>query len=169
MESYFARLYLDLQARIKELVPAIEWIEQDFGQDTYDKWRPSVAFPAVLIDFPSCQYSHLSDNAQLAKVTVSIRLLVAPFSQSYEGAPIEVIQDALSYFDLEQELCDALHGWHPEGYSQALMRVSAASSNRSDIGLRVRQLSFSTAYKQTRTPLETVAPPKVTISKHLYK
>lgn len=153
MESFFAQLYLDIQERIKDQVPAIQWIEQDFGQDTFDKWRPSVAFPALLLDFTASEYSELSELNQLADVTIVCRLLVAPFSQSYEGAPIEVVQDAISYFDLEREVVAALHGWTPNEYAdsnycQRLTRKRCVSANRSDIGLRIRELHFTTQFEE---------------------
>lgn len=159
MTSYFSQLYLDIQQRIKTEVPEIAWIEQDFGQDVFDKWRPNVAFPAVLIDFPSADYENIAGMGQTAVVTIHIRLLVAPFQQSYEAAPIEIRKEALSYFDLEQKLVDALHGWEPSlplaggageehYYSQALTRTRITSNNRNDIGLRIRELQFTTAYDE---------------------
>jgi hypothetical protein len=149
MNSFFSQYYLDLCDRIKEAVPEIEWIEQDFGQDVFDKWRPNVAFPAVLIDFPRAVYSAEAGLKQFAEVSVSIRLLVAPFSQSYEDAPIEVREDALHYFELEQQLVDALHGWMPDdAYCQPLIRESITSNNRNDIGLRIRNITFSVGYEE---------------------
>ena len=147
MESYFADLYLDLQERIKTEVPEIEWIEQDFGQDAFDKWRPNVAFPAVLIDFTSADYENIASGGQTAEVVVSLRLLVAPFEQSHEDAPLEVRQGALEYFELEHKLVQSIHGWSPN-YTQPLMRRRISSNNRNDIGLRIRELQFTTAYQE---------------------
>jgi hypothetical protein len=147
MESFFSKLYLDLQERIKEAVPEIEWTEQDFGQDVFDDWRPNVAFPAVLIDFPDTAYSEIGNVNQSAAVTISLRLLFAPFSQSYEDAPLEVREDALQFFEIENQLVNALHGWCPAGgYCQPLMRRTAASNNNNKTGLRIRNLQFATAY-----------------------
>lgn len=149
MNSFFASLYLDLQDRIKESVPTIKWIEQDFGQDAFDKWRPNIDFPAVLIDFPQATYSAEAGLSQLGIAKVNIRLLVAPFSQSYEDAPIEVKEDALQYFELEQELINAIHGWAPDdGYCQPLIREAISSQNRNDIGLRIRSIGFETCYEE---------------------
>jgi hypothetical protein len=147
MNSYFAELYLDIQERIKAEVTEIEWIEQDFGQDAYDKWRPNVAFPAVLIDFTNADYDNIAGEGQTADVTVTLRLLVAPFEQSYEDAPLEVKQGALEYFELEHKLVQAIHGWSPE-YTQPLIRKRIMSNNRNDIGLRIRELQFTTAYQE---------------------
>lgn len=160
MESYFADLYLDLQERIKTEVPEIKWIEQDFGQDVFDKWRPNVAFPAVLIDFPDATYENLSGSGQTATVAVTLRLLVAPFEQSYEDAPLTVREGALEYFELENKLIQAIHGWAPVSpsqgdeqsggvqYSQPLIRTRLSSNNRNDLGLRIRELQFTTAYQE---------------------
>jgi hypothetical protein len=158
MESYFADLYLHLQERIKTQVPEIEWIEQDFGQDVFDKWRPNVAFPAVLIDFPDASYENLSGSGQTATVAVTLRLLVAPFEQSYEEAPLTVREGALEYFELEHKLIQAIHGWAPsytpplegsgEVYTQPLIRTRLSSNNRNDLGLRIRELQFTTAYQE---------------------
>jgi len=149
LQSFFARYYLDICERIRVEVPEVEWIEQDFGQDVFDKWRPNVAFPAVLIDFPAASYEAEGGTSQFGEVTLSVRLLVAPFTQSYDDAPIEVKEDALQYFELEQKLVNALHGWQPEdGYCQPLVRSSIQSNNRNDIGLRIRNLAFTTAYEE---------------------
>lgn len=149
LNSFFARYYLDLCERIREEVPEVVWIEQDFGQDTFDKWRPNVAFPAVLIDFPSTSYEGEQGLSQWGAVSLSIRLLVAPFTQSYDGAPIEVKEDALQFFELEQQLVNALHGWIPEEeYCQPLIRGGVSSNNRNDIGLRIRNLTFTTSYEE---------------------
>lgn len=149
LNSFFARFYLALQERIRETVPEIEWIEQDFGQDAFDKWRPNVAFPAVLIDFPNTRYEGESGLSQWAEAKINIRLLVAPFSQSYDDAPIEVKEEALQYFEIEQKLINSLHGWCPdEGYCQPLIRESIFSDNRNDLGLRIRSIGFGTAYEE---------------------
>lgn len=149
MESFYANLYLDIMARIKEEVSEIEWIEQDFGQDVIDKWRPNVSFPAVLIDFPMANYEAMSESDQFGTVSISIRLLVAPFTQSYSDAPVEVINDALDYFDIEHKLVRALHNWQPDNaYCQPLVRDRVSTQNRGDIGLRIRTIEFSTAYTE---------------------
>lgn len=154
--NFFTQLYTSIQEYIKTEIPEINWIEQDFGQDAYDSFRPSVSFPALLIDFPASDYSQLSGLDQMASVVIKMRLLVAPFEQSYEGAPITVITRALDYFELEQKIINALHGWAPtyddSGTTKilcsGLIRSSIRSSNRNDIGLRIRELTFTTSYEE---------------------
>ena len=145
MNSLFSKLYLDMQARITEAVPEVKWVEQDFEQED-SEWRPNVQFPAVLIDFPQADFSQLGDTGQFGNIRISVRLLFAPFSQSYSDAPEQVKADALEYFEIEHRLTAALHNWMPdEGYCQPLVRQSVSSNNRNDIGLRIRNLQFDTA------------------------
>jgi len=149
MESFFAELYLHIQERLTLLVPDVSWIEQDFSQDDFDEWRASVSFPAVLIDFPATEYSEIAQGNQLADCVVSIRLLADTFSQSYEGAPLEVKKDALSYFDLEKKVVTALQNWQPEGnYCTPLIRKRAVTDNRNNIGLRKREIHFTTSFEE---------------------
>lgn len=149
MESFYASLYIDIMERIKAEVLEIKWIEQDFGQDVIDKWRPNVIFPALLIDFSDSNYEAESESNQFATVNIRIRLLVAPFTQSYDGAPVEVIEDALDYFEIENKVVRSLHNWQPTpAYCQPLVRARASSQNRGDIGLRIRTIDFTTAYEE---------------------
>lgn len=148
MESFFARYYTDLLQRIKEAVPEIRWVEQDYGQDT-SRYRPSVDFPAVLIDFTDAAYENLAEGALTAELQISFRLIEATYSQSYSEAPEEVREQALSYYGLEQKLTEALHGWEPaDGYTQPLMLERATTEKSRQEGLRIRVLRFSTAFEQ---------------------
>lgn len=147
MNSYFSKLYLDLCDHITEQVPAVCWVEQDLGQDQTDV-RPNLAYPAVLIDFRGNSYSEIGGGGQCAESTVSIRLVCSTFSQSYKKAPDEVRQKALEYYEVERQLVDALHGYMPPaGYCTPLIRVSDATENRADIGLRIRTILFTTSFE----------------------
>lgn len=147
MDSFFSKFYCDLLDRLQSEVPELKWIEQDFGQDQTDM-RPNVAFPAALIDFPAVVYSDIGELGQMATVSVQVRLLVSPYSQSYAAAPSDTREDALNYFELEHKVVEVLHGWYPtSGYCQPLVRRSASSQNRGDIGLRIRTVTFETEYE----------------------
>jgi hypothetical protein len=157
MTSLLAQLYLDLSTYLKTAVPALKWIDQDFGQLEIYEYRPNVNFPCVLIDFSAAQFENQSRLVQSGFLTVTIRLGFAPFSQSYQEAPLNVKEKALEYYDLEQELYKALQGWQPENagerYAQPFIRVSAqteqrvsASGAQDASGLRVRIITFTTYY-----------------------
>lgn len=157
MTSLLAQFYLDLTAHLKTAVPALKWIDQDFGQLEIYEYRPSVNFPCVLVDFAAAQFENQSRLVQSGVVNITIRLGFAPFSQSYAEAPLSVKEKALEYYDIEQAVYRALQGWQPvnagERYVQPLMRVSSqteqrvsASGAQDASGLRVRIITFSTAF-----------------------
>lgn len=146
MNSFYANLFLAIQERIKNQVPEIRFVEQNFGQYGFEDYRAMVAFPALLIDFPLTNYSALQGNIQLGSATINVALLFEPFSQSYNLAPDAVKQKALEYYDIEQKVCKALQGFATD-YCTPLARTDAKSQNRNDIGLRIRELNFSTNFE----------------------
>lgn len=149
MNSFFAQLYIDLTTHLNDAVGELKWIEQDFGQEN-DELRPNVAFPAALIDFPRTDYTEEGELCQMAVSTVTVKLLFAPYTQSYSAAPDTVKQEAISYYETEQKVVDALHGWQPSaGYCEPLVRISATGDNKSKggTGLRIRTIVFTTAFE----------------------
>ncbi|KQT17411.1 hypothetical protein ASG31_08345 [Chryseobacterium sp. Leaf404] len=148
MDNFFANFLLDFQNRITEKVPEIKYIDQDLGQlgqDSEDE-RPPLVYPAILIDFPSTDYTNISGGAQVGAVQISIQLIFAPFSQSWQKAPQPVKEKALEYLAIEQKVHKALQNWEAD-YFQALVRTNIRSQNNNDIGLRVRNLNYTTQYE----------------------
>jgi len=148
MQNFFGQLYIDLSNRLKTAVPELKWIDQDFGQLERFDYRPDVAFPCALIDFIQATYSNLSMLAQVGEVSVNIRIGFAPFSQSYQAAPLDVKEKALAYYDIEQKVFEAVQGWNND-FTEPFIRVSATTEQRDNdaIGLRVRVLTFQTGYQ----------------------
>ncbi|NOS92457.1 MAG: hypothetical protein HOP30_11080 [Cyclobacteriaceae bacterium] len=157
MKSFFSQLYIDLSDHLKKEIPDLKWIDQDFGQLEVFEYRAPVTFPCVLIDFTAAQYDNMSLRAQKAIVSVTLRLGFAPFSQTYQAAPLDVKEKALEYYDVEQAVYKALQGWQasgPEGYyCEPFMRISSqteqrvsASGTQDASGLRVRIITFNTGY-----------------------
>lgn len=146
LQSLFARLFIDLQEHIKTSLPAIQWCDGWWGQEQL-QYRQAVAFPALLIDFPSTQFSAEAEDSLLGVATISLRLLCAPFSSSAATAPEEVRANALEHFELEHDIIATIHGWHPhEGYCQPLALTGISTDNRTP-ELRIRTLTFTTAYE----------------------
>src|SRR5579859_4131867 len=70
-------IYLETLERIESQVPAIKYIDQDFGQidNVKEGTRAPVGFPCALIDFDEAQFSNLGNKVQLAEpATLKIRL-----------------------------------------------------------------------------------------------
>ena len=148
MESLFAQLFLAIQAHILASVPAIKWIDQDLGQLEAYEVRPAVEFPCVLIDFPAANYSNEGQLVQWADVNISIRLGFAPFASANSVAPDISKEHALEYYEIENDLVKALHGFTANDCIQPMMRISAATERRED-SYRVRELQFTTGTEDT--------------------
>jgi len=151
--SYFGQLFIDLSKHIKDKVPAIKWIDQDFGQLEQFEYRPAVSFPCVLIDFPMANYTNIAELSQMGDITVQLRLGFAPFSKSHVGAPDDVRDKAIEYYAIEQLVHEAVQGFQTD-YTMPLMRFNAgteqrlsASDQADSIGLRVRVINYATQYE----------------------
>jgi len=166
MDNFFGTLFLDLSTFLKAEVPELRWIDQDFGQLEVFEYRPDVAFPCVLIDFPQAQFSNLSELSQLGDILISVRLGFAPFAQSHHGAPLNVREKALEYYTLEQKVYEKVQGWHNDHCqplnrtnSQTEQRVSASGSQDAS-GLRVRVLLFTTSFEDHSAAMKYTKAPK---------
>lgn len=148
MDNFFAQFLLDFQARINLKMPEIKYVDQDLGQlgQIGEDEKPPLSYPAILIDFPNTDFSNISGAAQLGAVQISIQLIFSPFSQSWQKAPLSVREKALEYLVIEQNLHKTLQSWQGD-YFQALVRTNIKSQNNNDIGLRVRNLSYTTQYE----------------------
>ncbi len=151
-ENYFGRLFLELCDYLTEKVPAIKWVDQDFGQ--LEEPHPPVIFPCCLIDFQSTPYSELSNLAQLGMPTVTFRLGDNPLSSSQSGAPVLVRKKAVEFYQLEQDVYKAVQGFFTV-YTSPFNRVGADTERRND-NIRVRQLSFTTSYEDRSAVKQTI-------------
>ena len=158
LKSFYSLLYIDIQERLKECCPEIQWIERYFGQDRFN-FRAGVAFPAILIDFPDTTYTGEEGSTQFCEAIISIRLLYSSYSQASAYAPDTARADAMGFFELENKIVTALHGWTPpRNYCQSLVRVRAESEynkrtpndNRNGV-YDLRILTFSTCYEEDFT------------------
>lgn len=148
MDYFFSQIILDLQERIEKEVPEIVYIDQDLGQlgmqDEDEK--PPLSYPACLIDFPDSNFTELAQGSQLGDVPISLQLIFNTYSQTWNKVPTTVRKKGLEYLNIEQKLYNTLQGWHLE-YFSPLIRTSVKSQNNNDIGLRVRNLTFTTQYE----------------------
>jgi len=152
IESVFSRLLLDLQNQIAAVCPDIKMVDRYLGQDQTDM-KPALAYPAALVDIDTTDYSDMGELSQYADCTLSIRLFTDNYSSGMQKAPQKAREMQMRDFELEKRIVDAIHGWAPEdGYTEPLVRVSARTDNRNDIGLRVRTLTFRTAFEDVDLP-----------------
>lgn len=146
VESPFGKLFLALQECIKNEVAEVVYIEQDLGQLGTDDPRKYMSFPGVLIDFPNTPFSNLQGKNQLGQPVISITLVFDNYSQTWQEAPLDVRKTGLKYLEVEQKLFIAVQSWESD-FCEALNRTAATGHNRNDVGLRVRELTFTTAFE----------------------
>lgn len=153
----FYSLFTAIQARIQSEVSQIRWIDMDLNQlETYQE-RPAVSWPCLLIDFSQVQYDNESELVQWGAYNISLRLGFPSFSNSNSLTPESVKEKALAYFEIENSINKALHGWIPtyeDGtpIAQPLIRMSAQTERRDDpLNIRVRQLIYSTVVEDHST------------------
>ena len=119
MNSIFSQFITDVSAHITESMPEIAWIDQYLGQDQ-TRIRPTLAYPAVLIDFDRTEYSMTGGANQLAESRISFRLMFDNYASSAQKAPDKTRTAALQIFETEKQLVEILHNWQPNGgYMQA--------------------------------------------------
>ncbi|WP_293871656.1 hypothetical protein [Flavobacterium sp.] len=141
-----ALLFKELQDRIKTEASEIVWINQNLAQYLNDEKRKAMIFPCVLIDFPNTDYTALQGDIQMGNATIMVTLFFDIWNQTYHVAPNQTIEDGLSYFDIEQKIYSCLQGW-AASFTQPLVRTNSKNQNINDLGLRVIELTFTTAYE----------------------
>ena len=148
MNDVFSKLYADIAEHIQQNMPEIAWIDLYLGQDQTDL-RPTLSYPAVLIDFDRAEYSMTGGGNQFVEAQISVRLLLDNYASSAQKAPTETRAKALQIYEIEKKLVDILHNFQPDrAYIQPLVRTSATAQTRPDIGLKIRVITFTTAWNE---------------------
>jgi hypothetical protein len=160
-QSPLSKLYLAIQAHIKNNVPEIRFISQDLGQLEFYDDKPPVSYPCVLVDVGELLYEDASHNMQIASASVTLRLALASYSDVSNLAPAQVQNKALEFYDIENKLSSTLHNWQPANEFLGAMYRTATSTEKRDDNIRVRQITFSTSIQfngdeiiPTPTPLQ---------------
>lgn len=149
--------------RVQAEAASIKHIDADMGQLEGTSSRPEVAFPCQLIDFQNWTFTDMSEGAQVGIGEVVIKLGFAQFTPSSNHVEAVYRESALEYFDIEQELHEALQGWSPGDDYSVLTRISSTGTNPIK-GIRVRTLRYrmefedyttkKPSYKTAKPPLE---------------
>lgn len=164
--SPFANFYLNTIERLSTEAPIVRYIEQDLGQmDNYPEGgRPPVSFPCVLIDIDDTAFEEIGENCQLGEGILQVRVCQPTYSAANNLTPTEVRNTALNYYETEQQVHNALHGWAKDNISK-LVRVSAKLEKRNDeYRVRVMRYRFGMEDNSTARVRNSVARPPVIIS-----
>lgn len=134
-------LYQLIVAELKT-VPAIKWIDFDYGQLENDKM--GLKFPCALIELKANNNDIDESGSQEKKWTVQLRLAWdAIGARTAADTPESVLTRSLAWADVAAEVYDLLQGAEL-GDFDAFECTSEGQETRSD-GLVVYQYTFSTA------------------------
>lgn len=99
----------DIQDQLIQDVPALKYVDQDWGQ--LDFFSPSpVKFPCALIDIQSASYSNNGKLVQQGTATIVIRLFDLKLSNTSGKAPDKQKEKAKKIWELIEDVNKALHG-----------------------------------------------------------
>ncbi len=134
-------IFLDIQDHLQQQVPALKYIDKDWGQFSFP--QPPVKYPCALIDLDSIDYTQAAHQDRLATATIAITIADQRLRRSSALAPAH--NDAYNIFDLLEQVMAALDGLTIPGTCQQLTR----SNLRKDLGddsHDIYTVTFTTAW-----------------------
>lgn len=153
------QLLTDILNRIKTDIPAIKYVDEDWGQlDNYSP-NPPVQFPAAIVDCVNATYSNQGNLVQLGDVQVRIRIADLKLTNTSGRAPQTQRDNAFAIYNLLEEIHSKLHGWPTNKHYTRLIRQSLKRTVRND-GMRVHELIYTTRITDTGAMPQTVSVPK---------
>lgn len=164
--SPFANLYLNTVDRLKDKAPSLRYIEQDMGQMEHypEGGKPSVSFPCALIEIDDTAFDEMGELCQLGEGILQVRICQPTYSGASNLAPQEVRKKALGYYETEQEVHLALHGWAKDNVGK-LIRVSSKLEKRHDeYRVRIVRYKFGMEDNSTEPVKVKIRRPQVEIN-----
>lgn len=101
------QIFLSIQERLAEQVPALRYIDKNWGQLNLP--QPPVQWPCCLIDLDSIDYSQIARDGRRAVATISLTVADCHTARSSAKAPAKA--SAYDILDTVQAVVAALHGW----------------------------------------------------------
>lgn len=142
--SPLAKLFEKMITKIEADVAAIRYISLDWNQ--LDEANPQISYPALLIDFPDTQFSQMQ-GYQDGTCNVRLKLITRSFTSTSNITPDANREAALFFFELEQDVYEAMQAWYASGdLVNAMIRKSTTTEKRDD-GLRVRIMDFECSFR----------------------
>lgn len=130
--------------RLKEQVPDLQYIAEDWGQlDFYDQ-TPPVKFPCALISVSSINFESQTHDCRWATMTILIRVADAPAVSGSMAAPESYRNRAFSIFDLMDKIGISLYAFGGEEFNE-IEQKTITHYNRED-AIREYAMLFETEY-----------------------
>lgn len=155
--SPFANVYLKVQEQLKTNASLLRWIDHELGQLDHFEVKPPVSMPCALVDIDDGEFAEMGELCETGEVILIVRLGLFSYSASNNIAPDSVLEKALSFYEVEQQVHLALHGFSSSGFSK-MIRISRRLEKRND-EMRVVQLRYKFGIEDyTTKPARTEIP-----------
>ena len=132
MNALLGNIWLTIQTQLATIAD-LKFIDLDTGQLEYKDMhqRPQVLLPCALFDFVKAGYTDLSQNYQEGDLLLEVRIGINPYTQATNYFTQTQKENALNFFNIEQEVYLALQGWATQ-YFGPLSRVNLQTEKRND-------------------------------------
>lgn len=132
-----------------ETIPALRYVDEDWGQlDDYSP-HPPTQFPLALIDIGALQYSDIGkdtaatpQNRQMATGTIVISIANLKLTNTSARAPQPQKDKAWAIWDIVESVHAKLHGIPVGGTAGALMRTAMRKVKRDD-GIQEYEVTYT--------------------------
>ncbi|WP_346236142.1 hypothetical protein ABDK00_016955 [Niabella insulamsoli] len=151
-------LIKDIQNRLSAEIPALKYVDEDWGQlDDYSP-NPPVKWPCALIDINHVLYSNAGRHSQLGEATITISVADIKLTNSSSKAPAGQKQKQTDYLQLIKSIHIALHGWHGHNHYSSLIRTIFKRVKRDD-GVRQHLITYTCQIQDTDSVKPTIKVP----------
>ncbi|MBP4139968.1 hypothetical protein J3495_17995 [Flavobacterium sp. P7388] len=134
---------------ILSTIPALRYVDEDWGQlDDYSP-NPPTQFPLVLIDIGNLQFSDIGkdrtatpQNRQMATGTIVLSIANLKLTNTSARAPQPQKDKAWSIWDIVESVHGKLHGVAVGGSAGAMMRTNMRKVKRDD-GIQEYEVTYT--------------------------
>lgn len=137
-------ILLAVMQRLKEKVPDLQYIAEDWGQLDFYEERPPVKFPCALLSVSNAAFTSETYTVRQVQLTFQVRVADAPAVSGTMSAPESYRQRAFAIFDLMDEIGAALYGFETDAFS-AIEQKAITNYSRED-AIREYAMTFETRY-----------------------
>lgn len=130
--------------RLKEQVPDLQYISEDWGQLDFYERTPPVKFPCALVSVSGINFESQTSDCRWATMTILIRVADAPAVSGGMAAPESYRNRAFAIFDLMDKIGTSLYAFGGEEFNE-IEQKAVTHYNRED-AIREYAMLFETGY-----------------------
>ncbi len=150
--------------RIEAKVPAIIWIDKDWGQLEIPAESYPLQFPCALVSFPDIPWNQLKGGYYDGVVTVNVRVAIDMYNDTYTVGNVTAPDraTALSRMNIVDDLNAGLSGFE-DTWFQKLVHIESKEEKRADGLLVFNEIYETRLTDNSAVPVRTTVVPKYKI------